>query len=85
MRAIGSHYSLAASCRSSLRIRLHPLPGVAASSQGQGNGLSEQVRSRRVQPNRRHGYRRPYYAPYFCARPYQYRYWQFYAPICYPL
>lgn len=61
------------------------LPGVIAQSQGVGSGLSEPVRARAVQPYRRHGYRRPYYAPYFCSRPYQYRYWQFYAPICYPL
>jgi hypothetical protein len=36
------------------------LPGAAAMSQGLGNGLIEQVRSRQVQPNRRDGYRRPY-------------------------
>ena len=23
--------------------------------------------------------------PYACSRPYQFRYWQFYPPICYPL
>src|SRR5262245_36185416 len=34
---------------------------------------------------RKHRCRRPYYVPYACSRPYQYRYWQFYAPICYPL
>jgi hypothetical protein len=34
---------------------------------------------------RKYGYRRPYYVPYACSRPYQFRYWQFYPPICYPL
>ena len=33
----------------------------------------------------KYGYRRPYYVPYACSRPYQLRYWQFYPPICYPL
>lgn len=63
-------------------------PGAALKSQGLSNGLDglvETVRSRRLRKSRRRGYRRPYYVPYFCSRPYQYRYWQFYAPICYPL
>ena len=45
----------------------------------------EQVASRRYRQARRNGIRRPYYVPYACSRPYQYRYWQYYAPICYPL
>jgi hypothetical protein len=63
------------------------LPGVAqgASAQGLSKSLAEKVHSRRMRQMRRYGNRRPYYAPYFCSRPYQYRYWQFYAPICYPL
>lgn len=41
--------------------------------------------SRRYRNARKYHYRRPYYVPYACSRPYQYRYWQYYAPICYPL
>ncbi|MGB6348243.1 MAG: hypothetical protein WBF40_12915 [Methyloceanibacter sp.] len=60
-------------------------PGAAVDTQDLSNGLVEQARTYRKRKARRRGYRRPYYAPYFCARPYQLRYWQYYAPICYPL
>jgi hypothetical protein len=60
-------------------------PGCAAlKSEALSSGLIEQVRTNRKRKVRR-GYRRPYYAPYFCSQPYQYRYWMFYAPVCYPL
>ncbi|MGB3023067.1 MAG: hypothetical protein WBB50_13205, partial [Methyloceanibacter sp.] len=60
-------------------------PGAAVDSQDLSNGLVEQARTYRKRKARRRDYRHPYYAPYFCARPYQLRYWQYYAPICYPL
>jgi hypothetical protein len=58
--------------------------GLASTSDSASNGLVEQARTYRKRKVRR-GYRRPYYAPYFCSQPYQYRYWMFYAPICRPL
>jgi hypothetical protein len=43
------------------------------------------AKTQRYRKARKYGYRRPYYVPYACSRPYQLRYWQFYPPICYPL
>ncbi len=60
-------------------------PGAAMDAQDASAGLVEPARTYRKRTAKRRGYRRPYYAPYFCARPYQLRYWQYYAPICYPL
>jgi hypothetical protein len=57
------------------------LPGGAASS----HDLGEKVRATRVKPNHRQGIGAPITRPYFCSRPYQYRYWQFCPPIYYPL
>jgi len=48
-------------------------------------GLVEEAGTTRYRNARKYRYRRPYYVPYACSRPYQYRYWQFYAPICYLL
>jgi hypothetical protein len=47
----------------------------------------EPVRTYRKRKVRRYYRRpgRPYYVPYFCSQPYQYRYWMFYAPVRYPL
>jgi hypothetical protein len=72
---------------------LHPVtPGSASSLAGlsahpsaASSGLVEQARTTRYRNARKYHYRRPYYVPYACSRPYQYRYWQYYAPICYPL
>ena len=50
-----------------------------------GAGLVEEAGTTRYRNARKYRYRRPYYVPYACSPPYQYRYWQFYAPICYPL
>lgn len=60
------------------------LPGVSARP-ATGVDLVEQARAPKYRPVRRYGYRRPCYVPYFFSHPYQYRYWQFYPPICYPL
>jgi hypothetical protein len=54
------------------------LPGLSAR-------LVEEAKTQRYRKARKYGYRRPYYVPYACSRPYQLRYWQFYPPICYPL
>ena len=48
-------------------------------------GLVQEVKTQRYRKAGKYGYRRPYYVPYACSRPYQLRYWQFYPPICYPL
>jgi hypothetical protein len=61
------------------------LAGLSAGSSAASSGLVEQARTTRYRTARKYRYRRPYYVPYACSRPYQYRYWQYYAPICYPL
>jgi hypothetical protein len=61
------------------------LPGLSAHPSAAGAGLVEEARTTRYRSARKYHYRCPYYVPYACSRPYQYRYWQFYAPICYPL
>jgi len=60
------------------------LPGLSAHPAA-GVGLVEEAKTQRYRQARKYGYRRPYYVPYACSRPYQLRYWQFYPPICYPL
>jgi hypothetical protein len=45
--------------------------------------LLEEARSRRTRVVKRT--RRPFYAPYACARPHQCYYWQFWPRVCYPL
>ena len=47
--------------------------------------LFEEARAPHYCTARKYGYRRPYYAPYFCSRRYRYYCWQFYPPICFPL
>jgi hypothetical protein len=61
--------------------------GATLKNAAAGGGVVEQVRTYRKRRVRRYYRRpgRPYYVPYFCSQPYQYRYWMFYAPICYPL
>ncbi len=61
--------------------------GAALKSAGAESAVVEPVRTYRKRKVRRYYRRpgRPYYAPYFCSQPYQYRYWMFYAPICRPL
>jgi hypothetical protein len=61
------------------------LPGLSARPVAASAGLVEEAKTQRYRKARKYGYRRPYYAPYACSRPYQLRYWQFYPPICYPL
>jgi hypothetical protein len=61
------------------------LAGLSAHPSAATSGLVEEARTQRYRNARKYRYRRPYYVPYACSRPYQYRYWQFYAPICYPL
>jgi len=61
------------------------LPGSAARPAITSAGLLEVARAPRYRKAHKYGYRRPYYVPYFCSQPYQYRYWQFYPPICYQL
>jgi hypothetical protein len=62
------------------------LPRVAeGTTLASGASLAEPVASRRAKKVYRYRTERPYYVPYFCSHPYQYRYWQFYAPICYPI
>jgi hypothetical protein len=61
------------------------LPGLSARPAIASAGLVEVAKTQRYRKARKYGYRRPYYAPYACSRPYQLRYWQFYPPICYPL
>jgi hypothetical protein len=65
--------------------RASSLTGLSAHLSAASSGLVEQVRTTRYRTARKYRYRRPYFVPYACSRPYQYRYWQFYAPICYPL
>ena len=60
------------------------MPGVSARPAAASAGLVEEARTTRYR-KRKYRYRRAYYVPYACSRPYQYRCWQFYAPICYPL
>lgn len=60
-----------------------PSVGVAAVAGLETGAPVEQVRSRRTRVVKR--YRKPYYAPYGCARPHQYYYWQFWPPVCTPL
>lgn len=60
------------------------LPGLSARPAA-GAGLVEEAKTQRYRKARKYGQRRPYYVPYACSRPYQFRYWQFYPPICYPL
>jgi hypothetical protein len=59
--------------------------GLSADPSAASSGLVVQARTRAYRNARKYRYRRPYYVPYACSRPYQYRYWQYYAPICYPL
>ena len=61
------------------------LPGLSERPSAASSGLVEQARTQHYRNARKHRYRRPYYVPYASSRPYQYRYWQYYAPICYPL
>ncbi|MGH6825662.1 hypothetical protein [Methyloceanibacter sp.] len=61
------------------------LPGLSTRPSAASSSLVEEARTQRYRKAQRYGHRRPYYVPYACSRPYQYRYWQFYAPICYPL
>jgi hypothetical protein len=61
------------------------LPPLSAHPSAASADLVEQARTQRYRYARKYHYRRPYYVPYACSRPYQYRYWQYYAPICYPL
>ena len=61
------------------------LPGLSESPSAASSGLVEEARTQRYRTARKYHYRRPYYVPYACSRPYQLRYWQFYPPICYPL
>jgi hypothetical protein len=61
------------------------LAGLSAHPSAVSSGLVEQARTQHYRNARKYHYRRPYYVPYACSRPYQYRYWQYYAPICYPL
>lgn len=63
--------------------RASSLPGLSA--RPSAASAVEEARTQRYRNARKYRYRRPYYVPYACSRPYQYRYWQFYAPICYPL
>jgi hypothetical protein len=65
--------------------RASSLAGLSAHPSAASSGLVEEARTTRYRYARKYRYRRPYYVPYACSRPYQYRYWQFYAPICYPL
>jgi hypothetical protein len=61
--------------------------GTALKSAGAESAVVETARTYRKRKARRYYRRpgRPYYVPYFCSQPYQYRYWMYYAPICYPL
>ena len=61
------------------------LAGLSAHPSAASSGRVVQARTQHYRNARKYRYRRPYYVPYACSRPYQYRYWQFYAPICYPL
>jgi len=61
------------------------LPGLSARPATATAGLIEAAQTQRYRKARKYRYRRPYYVPYACSRPYQFRYWQFYPPICYPL
>jgi hypothetical protein len=65
--------------------RASSFPGLSAHPSAASAGLVEEARTQRYRNARKYRYRRPYYVPYACSRPYQYRYWQFYPPICYPL
>jgi hypothetical protein len=65
--------------------RTSSFPGLSAHPSAASAGLVEEARTQRYRNARKYRYRRPYYVPYACSRPYQYRYWQFYPPICYPL
>ena len=63
--------------------------GQIAKSQGLSDGLVTRVHLRPWRERHRHyysyGHRHYYYLPSFCSYPYNYRYWPFYYPICYPL
>jgi len=72
-------------CRSSRSTGRHPCRAFRRVLRLRAAGLVEEARTQRYRNARKYRYRRPYYVPYACSRPYQYRYWQFYAPICYPL
>jgi hypothetical protein len=61
------------------------LPALSARPAAKSAGLVEEAKTQRYRKVRKYGQRRPYYVPYACSRPYQFRYWQFYPPICYPL
>ena len=65
--------------------RASSLAGLSAHPSVASAGLVEQARTQHYRNARKYRYRRPYYVPYACSRPYQLRYWQFYPPICYPL
>ena len=60
-----------------------PAVGLEAVAGANTATLLGEARSRRTRVVKRT--RRPYYAPYACARPHQYYYWQFWPPVCYPL
>jgi hypothetical protein len=59
------------------------LAGLSAYPSAASSGLVEEARTTRYRTARKYRYRRPYYVPYACSHPYQYRYWQYYAPIFY--
>jgi hypothetical protein len=61
------------------------LPGPSVQPSGPNAGLVHEAKTVRYRKAGKYRYRRPYYAPYACARPYKLYYWQFYPPICYPL
>ena len=49
------------------------LPGLSAHPSAVSSGLVEQARTQHYRNARKYHYRRPYYVPYACSRPYQYR------------
>lgn len=63
--------------------------GPIAKSQRLSDGLVTKAHLRRWRERHRHyysyGHRHYYYLPSFCSYPYNYHYWPFYYPICYPL
>ena len=61
------------------------LPGISAQPGAFSASLVQEVKTVRYRKAQKYRYRRPYYVPYACSRPYRYYYWQYYPPICYPL
>ena len=54
--------------------RASSLPGLSARPSAASSGLVEAARTQRYRNAHKYRYRRPYYVPYACSRPYQYRY-----------